>query len=161
LTTETGDGIIISCGRRLFGSFIMNINIGPGKPKISPCFKHPNYDFVGDIPNDPKDKDGICYICLGAKKIYKTYLDKLEEFNKIKKKQGIKKTKNIISKPRTKIVISTALEESIKNGNTLPKCYEHSNYRGLRRPRNNCEACIAIYKRRKELGIKETRKRRL
>lgn len=38
-------------------------------------------------------------------------------------------------------------------------CPEHLNYRGLRRPRNNCPTCLYFYKHNKKLGLKEKRNR--
>lgn len=38
-------------------------------------------------------------------------------------------------------------------------CLTHPNYRGLRKARNGCKGCEAIYEKNKKAGIKETRSR--
>jgi len=40
------------------------------------------------------------------------------------------------------------------------KCKRHPRMRGLRRPRNRCERCMAIYEYAQRTGVRETRKRR-
>ena len=116
---------------------------------IKACWKHPNFDPSTDkIPTDKNGED--CFICIGAKRI-------LEEKNK-----RIKQTKKDLAKPKSNpnIDIQNELKNKMESGETMPKCYLHTLYRGLRKPRNNCESCLAVYNTRRQLGIKETRKRK-
>lgn len=39
-------------------------------------------------------------------------------------------------------------------------CKRHKLFAGLRRPRNGCVRCIAIYQYKQATGVRETRKRR-
>jgi len=45
-------------------------------------------------------------------------------------------------------------------GELATTCRTHKRFRGLRRPRNGCDVCIAIYEYAKKRGVKETRVRR-
>lgn len=40
------------------------------------------------------------------------------------------------------------------------KCKKHSKFRGLRRPSNGCNSCMALYQYARATGVRETRKRK-
>lgn len=56
-------------------------------------------------------------------------------------------------------VIDRALLEAALATAAL-KCRKHSRFQGLRRPRNRCERCLAIYEYSYRTGVRETRTRR-
>jgi hypothetical protein len=55
--------------------------------------------------------------------------------------------------------VDRALLETVMETAVL-KCKRHPRMRGLRRPRNRCERCMAIYEYTQRTGVRETRRGR-
>lgn len=129
-------------------------------PTISPCFFHPEYDGLSEIP---KRNGEICYICYAKKLILDKRVRQNKELEELrtKRREAYKDRPPIIHD--APIIHTTPISEKpkepvVNNSEARPTaCTIHPNYKGLRIAKNGCKSCEELYLYNKKHGIKETR----